>query len=173
MSLVDYIKDVPDYPKSGIIFKDITPLLENHAMFKNTINLFFQTAHYKYQITKVVAIDSRGFIFGAPLAQALGVGMVLARKKGKLPRETYQQSYDLEYGSDTLEIHKDSLSTEDRVLIIDDLLATGGTAEAVVKLVQQAGAKVELFACLIHLKELKGEKKLEKLGAPVFSILDY
>lgn len=137
------IKSIPNYPKEGIIFRDITSLVEVPEAFKATIDLI--VAEYKEKgISKVIGTESRGFIFGAPVALALNVPFVLVRKPGKLPRETIAQSYQLEYGQDTLEIHTDAIQAGDNVLIIDDLLATGGTVEATVKLVERLGGEVKM-----------------------------
>lgn len=166
------IKSIPNYPKEGIIFRDITSLLEVPEVFQLTIDLI--TEQYKEQrITKVIGTESRGFIFGAPVALALGVPFVLVRKPGKLPRETISQSYQLEYGQDTLEIHTDSIQSGDNVLIIDDLLATGGTVEATIKLVQRLGGEVKNAAFVINLPELGGEERLQNLGIMPFSLVNF
>ena len=157
------IKSIPDYPKEGIIFRDITTLLEVPAAFKATIDLIVEQYREK-GITKVLGTESRGYIFGAPVALALGLPFELVRKPKKLPRETISQSYQLEYGQDTLEMHVDAISEGDNVLIIDDLLATGGTVEATVKLVQRLGGVVKHAAFVINLPELGGEKRLNNLG---------
>ena len=152
------IKSIPNHPKEGIIFRDITSLLEVPAAFKATIDLIVEK--YKDQgLTKVIGTESRGFIFGAPVALALGLPFIPVRKPGKLPREVIAQSYQLEYGQDTLELHTDAISQGDNVLIIDDLLATGGTVEATVKLVQRLGGDVKHAAFVINLPELGGEKR--------------
>ncbi|PJG82241.1 adenine phosphoribosyltransferase [Caviibacterium pharyngocola] len=166
------IKSIPDYPKKGIIFRDITGLTEVPAAFKAAIDLI--VAQYQNKgITKVIGTESRGFIFGAPVALALGVPFVLVRKPGKLPRETIAQSYQLEYGEDTLEIHTDSVQAGDNVLIIDDLLATGGTVEATVKLVQRLQGEVKHAAFVINLPELGGEARLRGLGVEPFTLVDF
>ncbi|TNH07507.1 adenine phosphoribosyltransferase [Testudinibacter sp. TR-2022] len=166
------IKSIPDYPKKGIIFRDITSLLEAPQAFQATVDLI--TAHYKDKgITKVVGTESRGFIFGAPVALALGLPFVLVRKPRKLPRETIAQNYQLEYGEDTLEIHIDAISTEDNVLIIDDLLATGGTVEATVKLIRRLGGKVEHAAFIIKLPELGGAERLQKVGITSYNLVSF
>lgn len=164
------IADVPDFPKKGIIFKDITPLLQDPAGFAAVIELF--AARYrKMGITQIVAPEARGFIFGAPLAIELGVGLCLIRKPGKLPRKTIQETYALEYGTDTIELHADALSPDDRVLILDDVLATGGTAAATVRLVEHTGAKVVELAFLMELTFLNGHIKLNKRA--IYSLLKY
>ena len=166
------IKSIPNYPKEGIIFRDITTLLEVPAAFKATIDLIVEQYRDK-GITKVLGTESRGFIFGAPVALALGLPFELVRKPKKLPRETISQSYQLEYGQDTLEMHVDAISQGDNVLIIDDLLATGGTVEATVKLVQRLGGTVKHAAFVINLPELGGEKRLNKLGVDCYTLVNF
>ena len=166
------IKSIPNYPKEGIIFRDITTLLEVPAAFKATIDLIVEQYRNK-GITKVLGTESRGFIFGAPVALALGLPFELVRKPKKLPRETISQSYQLEYGQDTLEIHVDAISEGDNVLIIDDLLATGGTVEATVKLVQRLGGVVKHAAFVINLPELGGEKRLNNLGVDCYTVVNF
>lgn len=166
------IKSIPDYPKPGIIFRDITSLMEDAAAYKATIALLVE----KYRdggFTKVVGTESRGFLFGAPLALELGVGFVPVRKPGKLPREVISESYELEYGQDTLEIHVDAISEGDKVLVVDDLLATGGTIEATTKLIRRLGGDVADAAFVISLPEIGGEARLEKLGLNVFTICEF
>ncbi|MDO4626821.1 MAG: adenine phosphoribosyltransferase [Pasteurellaceae bacterium] len=166
------IKSIPDYPKAGIIFRDITSLTEVPAAFKATIDLMVEK--YKNQhITKIIGTESRGFIFGAPVAIALGLPFILVRKPGKLPREVIAQSYQLEYGEDTLEIHADAIQANDNVLIIDDLLATGGTVEATVKLVERLGGQVKHAAFVINLPDLGGEQRLSKLGVESYCLVDF
>lgn len=166
------IKSIPNYPKEGIIFRDITTLLEVPAAFKATIDLIVEQYRNK-GITKVLGTESRGFIFGAPVALALGLPFELVRKPKKLPRETISQSYQLEYGQDTLEMHVDAISEGDNVLIIDDLLATGGTVEATVKLVQRLGGTVKHAAFVINLPELGGEKRLNNLGVDCYTLVNF
>ena len=166
------IKSIPNYPKEGIIFRDITTLLEIPAAFKATIDLIVEQYRNK-GITKVLGTESRGFIFGAPVALALGLPFELVRKPKKLPRETISQSYQLEYGQDTLEMHVDAISEGDNVLIIDDLLATGGTVEATVKLVQRLGGVVKHAAFVINLPELGGEKRLNNLGVDCYTLVNF
>jgi adenine phosphoribosyltransferase len=164
------IRDVPDFPKAGIVFKDITPLLQNPELFKSTIDRIagpFQ----KKGITHVASIESRGFIFGSPVAYLLGAGYIPIRKKGKLPYKTLSHTYDLEYGTDTLEIHADALDASSRVLLIDDVLATGGTARAACQLIGKLKAKVIGVGFVIELEFLHGREKL--LGYDVFSLLKY
>ncbi|EOX4851913.1 adenine phosphoribosyltransferase [Haemophilus influenzae] len=166
------IKSIPNYPKEGIIFRDITTLLEVPAAFKATIDLIVEQYRDK-GITKVLGTESRGFIFGAPVALALDLPFELVRKPKKLPRETISQSYQLEYGQDTLEMHVDAISQGDNVLIIDDLLATGGTVEATVKLVQRLGGTVKHAAFVINLPELGGEKRLNNLGVDCYTLVNF
>lgn len=166
------IKSIPIYPKEGIIFRDITSLLEVPSAFKATIDLIVEQYRDK-GLTKVLGTESRGFIFGAPVALALGLPFELVRKPKKLPRETISQSYQLEYGQDTLEMHIDAISEGDNVLIIDDLLATGGTVEATVKLVQRLGGVVKHAAFVINLPELGGEKRLNNLGVDCYTLVNF
>ena len=166
------IKSIPNHPKEGIIFRDITSLLEVPEAFKATIDLIVEK--YKDQgLTKVIGTESRGFIFGAPVALALGLPFIPVRKPGKLPREVIAQSYQLEYGQDTLELHTDAISQGDNVLIIDDLLATGGTVEATVKLVQRLGGEVKHAAFVINVPELGGEKRLRDLGIDCYTLVNF
>ncbi|MFM2476912.1 adenine phosphoribosyltransferase [Celerinatantimonas sp. MCCC 1A17872] len=166
------IVSIPDYPQPGIIFRDITSLMENAKAYQATIDEL--ASIYKDQkFTKVVGTEARGFLFGAPLALALGVGFVPVRKPGKLPRETISQSYELEYGTDTIEIHKDAVDKDDKVLLVDDLIATGGTAEAAVILLRKLGATVNDAAFVINLVDLPGQKKLESLGVKVVDLVQY
>ena len=163
------IRDIPDFPKPGILFKDITPLLADAAALRAAVDAF--VSRYRGKVDVVLGIESRGFILGSAVAYGLGLGLALVRKPGKLPHETYAASYELEYGKDTLEIHRDALSKGHRVLLIDDLLATGGTASAAVELVQRCGGKVAACAFVIELAFLGGRKRLE--GQEVFSLLRY
>ena len=164
------IRSVPDFPKKGILFYDITTLLKNAQALKDVLDEL--GSHYRTQkIDLVVGIESRGFIFAPALACQLGAGFVPVRKPGKLPAETIKVSYDLEYGKDTLEIHKDAIQRGQRVLVVDDLLATGGTAAAVTQLIRQLGGEVAGLAFLVELDFLNGRKKLD--GCDVFSLLRY
>ncbi|WP_305403355.1 adenine phosphoribosyltransferase [Photobacterium leiognathi] len=166
------IKSIQDYPKPGILFRDVTSLMEQPEAYRATIDVLVEK--YKDQgITKIIGTEARGFLFGAPLALALGVGFVPVRKPGKLPREVIAESYELEYGKDTLEIHKDAISEGDRVLLVDDLLATGGTIEATINLVRRLGGTVEDAAFVINLPDIGGEARLQGLGLNVFSICDF
>lgn len=170
MNFNDYIADVKDFPKEGILFKDITPLMQNGEAYKASCDEFIKFA--KEQGADVImGPEARGFIFGCPTAYALNIGFVPVRKPNKLPRETVQVSYDLEYGSNTLCIHSDSIKPGQKVVIIDDLLATGGTVEATVKLVEKLGGKVVGCAFLIELLDLKGREKLKDI--PVKTLLAY
>ncbi len=164
------IRDVPDFPKKGIVFKDITPLLADAKAYREVIDALAE--RYRGQgITKVVAIESRGFLFGAPLAVQLGAGLVIVRKPGKLPWKSIREEYLLEYGTDTLEMHQEMLTAADKVIVVDDLLATGGTAEAVGRLVTRQGAKVQEFSFVVELAFLSGRKKLGE--DKVFSLVRY
>jgi len=164
------IRDVPDFPKPGILFKDITPVLHDPALFKQVVNVFTERVR-GMKIDKVAAIESRGFLFGAPVAYALGISLVPIRKKGKLPYRTIEESYSLEYGTATLEVHEDAIEKGDRVIIIDDLLATGGTAEATARLVEKLGGSVVEFQFLVELAFLEGRKRLA--GYQVFAPVVY
>jgi adenine phosphoribosyltransferase len=170
MDLKKFIRDVPDFPIEGIVFKDITTLLIDHEASNYTLETLYNLCKNK-GITKVVGIESRGFIFGNALALKLGVGFVPIRKPGKLPAETVSESYQLEYGTDTIEIHKDALAPDDKVLLHDDLLATGGTMEAAAKLIEKLGAQVCQISFLIELSFLKGRDKIS--GYEVHSLIDY
>lgn len=170
LDLRAYIRDVPDFPKAGIIFKDITPLLLDADAFDETIRLLAD-AFVQEDITKVVAIESRGFLFGGCVARALHCGLIPIRKPGKLPWQTARFEYALEYGTDVLEMHNDAISADDRILIVDDVLATGGTAAAASALVAQFGAKVAGFAMVIELGFLNGRQKLGSI--PVHSLIQY
>ncbi len=168
--LKQLIRDIPDFPKEGILFKDITPLIGDPEGLTTSLDLLakpFEGAG----ITAVCGMESRGFIFGVPVAERLGVGFVPVRKPGKLPAETLVEEYALEYGTDSLEIHKDALNAKDRVLIIDDLLATGGTAAATVRLIRATGAEVTALAFVIELAFLGGRKKLAELN--IHSLITY
>ena len=157
--LKSLIRDVPDFPKPGIVFKDLTPVFLDPSAHRAMIGAFAERYRSK-EVDAVVAIESRGFLIGAPLALELGVGLALVRKPGKLPRATHKRSYALEYGQDTLEMHTDALSAGHRVVVVDDLLATGGTANATIELVQEVGANVLEAAFLVELGFLNGREKL-------------
>ncbi|MBR0574551.1 MULTISPECIES: adenine phosphoribosyltransferase [Pasteurellaceae] len=166
------IKSIPNYPKEGIVFRDITSLLEVPAAFQAAVDIMVEQFKDK-GITKVVGTESRGFIFGAPVALALELPFFLVRKPNKLPREVISQSYELEYGQDTLEIHTDSIKENDNVLVIDDLLATGGTVEATVKLINRLGGRVEYAAFVIGLPALQGAERLKKIDVKSMTIIDF
>ena len=170
MDLKQVIANIPDFPKPGILFRDITPITENPEAFAAAIaglaGLVEGTA-----FERIAAIESRGFVFGGPLALQRQSGLVLVRKAGKLPRLLYGETYDLEYGTATLEIHQDSLQPGDRVLVLDDLLATGGTAAATGRLIRQCGAEVAAYLFLVELRGLEGRSALA--DAPVFSLVEY
>jgi adenine phosphoribosyltransferase len=153
------IRDVPDFPKKGIVFKDITPVLSDPALFRRVVDAL--AARWKGErIAKVVGIESRGFLFAAPLAYAIGAGLCIVRKPGKLPWETVREVYQLEYGEDALELHVDALGPGDRALVVDDVLATGGTADAVGRLVTRQGAQLVGYSFLLELSFLNGARKL-------------
>ncbi len=168
--LKGHIRDIPDFPKEGIIFKDITTLLKDKDAFKKSVDLFAKKFK-KENIDLVVGVEARGFIFGAALAYKLGAGFVPVRKKGKLPSKTKSVSYELEYGTDILEMHEDAINSKTRVLIVDDLLATGGTIQAVIELVKAEKAVIAGVAFLVELRFLKGKNKLKDL--PVYSVIKY
>ena len=170
MDLHKFIRDVPDFPKEGILFKDITPLLKNAQALEEAIGLLAEP-YYDIGVTDVVGIESRGFILGAPLAIELGVGFVPIRKPGKLPAITTSEEYALEYGTDAIELHTDALGYHSNVVICDDLLATGGTAAASVKLVESLGAKVIGVSFLIELEFLNGREKMPDV--PIHSLLKF
>lgn len=170
MKLEDYIANVPDFPKKGILFKDITPLMQNGESLKYTMELLSDFSR-KHGAEVIVGPEARGFLFGTPVAVVQGIGFVPVRKPGKLPRETYDLEYDLEYGTNKLCIHKDAIKKGQKVVIIDDLLATGGTVEAAIKLVEEVGGEVVGCAFLIELMDLKGRDKLK--GYEVFSLIKY
>jgi adenine phosphoribosyltransferase len=164
------IRDVPNFPKPGVVFKDITPLLLDAALFRRTVELMAEPFR-SFGVSRVISIESRGFLLGGPVALALNAGLVPIRKPGKLPAERGRVEYTLEYGTDALEMHRDAVSSADRVLIVDDVLATGGTAEAAAKLVRAHAAAVVGFTFLIELDFLKGREKLR--GERVEALLHY
>lgn len=169
-NIKNVIRSIPDFPKEGILFYDITPVLQDPVVFKQTIDFF--CGRYKDQsISKIAAMESRGFFFAAPLAYALGCGLVPMRKPGKLPYETIDYSYALEYGEAALEMHTDAIANGERVLILDDLLATGGTANAAVELVHKMGGEIVEVAFLIELTSLGGRKKIGDV--PIFSLIEF
>jgi adenine phosphoribosyltransferase len=172
MDLKKYIRSIQDYPKKGILFRDITTLIKNKDAFKNCIDQMSKIID-KLNCDKIASIESRGFIFASPLSYNLSKPNILIRKKNKLPAEKYSVDFELEYGKSTLEIHKDSISSNEKVIIIDDLIATGGTAEAAAKLVEKSGGKVLGFVFVINLFDLGGKKLLEKKGYKTFNLMDF
>lgn len=164
------VRDVPDFPKPGIIFKDITPILADPGLFKHCVHLMAETLG-ELKVDKIVGIDARGFIFGAALAHHLGVGFIPLRKKGKLPWKTHEQAYQLEYGEAVIELHQDAVIEGEKVLLVDDLLATGGTAFAAVQLLERLKADLVGIAVLVELTFLDGRGRLN--NHPVHSILTY
>ena len=169
-SLQSLIRDVPDFPKQGIVFKDITPLLKDAAAFKALVDGF--TARFQGKgVTQVAVIESRGFLLGSAIAHRLGAGLIPIRKKGKLPWKVLSASYELEYGTDTIEVHQDAAGAKDKVLVIDDVIATGGTAKAACELMEKLGASVAGVGFLIELSFLKGREKLP--GRDIFSLITY
>lgn len=169
MDLASYIRDIPDWPQPGVVFKDITPLLASPEGFKSAIDTLAES-YTAIGVTKVMGAEARGFIFGGALAYRLGAGFVPARKPGKLPWDTTSVSYDLEYGTDSLEVHADAVGAGDKVVIVDDVLATGGTAAAKAELVLATGATIAGFAFLIELDFLGGRAKLPA-GVPIVSLI--
>lgn len=172
MNLKDAIRTIPDFPKPGILYRDITTLLTNRRAFADTIikmSAPFQTKH----IDNVAAIEARGFTIGGAIAYELGAGLVPIRKKGKLPFDTYEQAYDLEYGTDILEIHADAVRPGEKVLLIDDLIATGGTAMAAIKLLRKTGADIIGAAFIVDLPDLGGLKRIEAMGIKTTALVAY
>ena len=170
MDLKDYIADVPDFPMPGILFRDITPLLQSPPAFRHALDLIKQDIGGN-NIDAFAAIDARGFLIAAPLALELGKPLIPVRKEGKLPRESARVSYDLEYGSNAMELHRDAVSSGERVLVVDDLLATGGTAEATVKLVEELGGVVAGLAFLVELTDLGGRDRIRDY--PITTVIEY
>ena len=172
MSIKSYIRTIKNYPIEGVMFRDITTFLKNSGGFRAAIDEFVN--RYKdIKIDKIVAIESRGFIIAAPLAYLLNVGLVLIRKQGKLPFKTIDQDYELEYGTDRIEVHADAINKGDRVLIVDDLIATGGTAEATVKLVKKMHGEIVECCFVIDLPDIGGRARLENMGQKVFSLCEF
>ncbi len=166
------VKTVPDYPKPGIMFRDVTSVLEDHKAFSSCIALLLEK-YLPLEFDKVAGTEARGFLFGAPLAIEMGIGFVPVRKPNKLPREVVSETYELEYGMDTLEIHKDAIKPGDRVLLIDDLLATGGTIGASASLIRRLGGVVEHAGFVIGLPDLGGREKLKAQGIECFSLCEF
>jgi adenine phosphoribosyltransferase len=172
MPIKSRIRTVPHYPKQGIMFRDITTLLKDPVGLRATVEELVR--RYKdVKIDKIAGIESRGFILGAPLAYALGKGFIPIRKKGKLPAETIGHDYELEYGTDRIEIHTDAISQGEKVLLVDDLIATGGTAEAACKLIETVGGHIVECAFVIDLPDVGGRARLEKLGQKVFALCEF
>jgi len=172
MTIKSKIRTIKNYPIDGVMFRDITTLLEDAEGFKEVVDEFFQ--RYKdFKIDKIVAIEARGFIIGAPLAYLLNVGLVLIRKPGKLPSTTIEQEYALEYGSDKIEIHTDSIKKGDRVLIVDDLIATGGTVEAAVRLLEKMEAEILECCFIVDLPDIGGRERLINIGQTVFTLCEF
>jgi adenine phosphoribosyltransferase len=169
MPIKSLIRTIPHHPRQGILFRDITPLLQDPVGFRLTVQELVQR-YSTVRIDKVAAIESRGFILGAPLAYALGVGFVPLRKQGKLPAATVGQDYALEYGTDRIEMHTDAIAAGERVLLVDDLIATGGTAEAAVMLIRRVGGEIVECAVAIDLPDVGGRARLEQLGVPLFAL---
>ena len=172
MDLKKYIRSIPDYPKKGILFRDITTLIKNAEAFKYTNDKIIELSK-KIQFDKVAAIESRGFVFASTVSYQLSKPFVLLRKKNKLPAETHSVDFELEYGKATIEVHKDSISENEKILIIDDLIATGGTAEAAAKLVEISGGKVAGFNFVINLYDLPGNKLLNKKRYKTHSLIEF
>ena len=172
MNLKDYIRSIPNYPKEGILFRDITKLIEDENAFAECINQIIKKSK-KFKIDKIAAIESRGFVFASAVSYMLKKPFVMLRKKNKLPSEKYSVDFELEYGTATIEVHKDSIKKNDSVLIIDDLIATGGTAEAAAKLVKISSGNVAGFIFVINLFDLGGNNKLIKNGYKVENLIDF
>jgi adenine phosphoribosyltransferase len=172
MNLKNYIRSIPDYPKKGILFRDITTLIKDADAFEECINQIIERTK-NYKIDKIAAIESRGFVFASAISYLLKKPFIMFRKKNKLPAETHSVNFKLEYGTATIEVHKDSIDKDDSVLIIDDLIATGGTAEAAAKLVEMSDAKVATFVFAINLFDLGGSDNLLKKGYNVENLMDF
>ena len=172
MNLKDFIRSIPNYPKKGILFRDITTLIKNEKAFTDTINQIVEKSK-KIKFDKVAAIESRGFVFASAVSYILAKPFVMLRKKNKLPAEVHSVDFELEYGTATIEVHKDSIDKNDSVLIIDDLIATGGTAEAAAKLIEISKGKVAAFIFVINLFDLNGSDKLVKRGYKVESLIEF
>ena len=172
MNLKNYIRSIPDYPKKGILFRDITTLIKDEKAFAESINQIVERSK-KFKIDKVAAIDSRGFVFASAVSYLLKKPFIMLRKKNKLPADTYSVDFELEYGTATIEVHKDSINKNDSVLIIDDLIATGGTAEAAAELVKMSGGNISAFIFIINLFDLDGSNNLIKKGYQVENLMDF
>tara|TARA_B100001115_G_scaffold119889_1_gene89442 strand:- start:41 stop:616 length:576 start_codon:yes stop_codon:yes gene_type:complete len=172
MDLKKFIRSIPDYPKKGILFRDITTLIKDEKAFEETINQIVERSK-KFEFTKIAAIESRGFVFASAVSYILKKPFIMLRKKNKLPSDTHSVDFELEYGTATIEVHKDSLNKNDKVLIIDDLIATGGTAEAAAKLVNISNSNVAAFIFVINLFDLGGCKNLKKKGFQVENLIEF
>ena len=172
MDLKDYIRSIPDYPKKGILFRDITTLIKDEKAFAETINQIVEKSK-KFKVDKIAAIESRGFVFASAVSYIMKKPFIMLRKKNKLPAETYSTDFELEYGTATIEVHKDSIEKNDSVLIIDDLIATGGTAEAAAKLIEVCKGKVAAFVFVINLFDLNGCKSLEDKGYKIENLIEF
>ncbi len=172
MNLKDYIRSIPDYPKEGILFRDITTLIKDENAFNETINQIVERSK-KYNFTKIAAIESRGFVFASAVSYLLKKPFIMLRKKNKLPAEVHSIDFELEYGTATIEVHKDSINKDDNVLVIDDLIATGGTAEAAAKLIEISKGNVAAFIFVINLFDLNGSDNLVKKGYNVENLIEF
>ena len=172
MNLKDYIRSIPDYPKKGILFRDITTLIKDEYAFEETINQIVERSK-KFSFTKIAAIESRGFVFASAVSFVLKKPFIMLRKKNKLPADVHSVDFELEYGTATIEVHKDSINKEDKVLVIDDLIATGGTAEAAAKLIEISGGKVAAFIFVINLFDLGGSDTLVKNNYNVENLIEF
>ena len=172
MNLKDFIRSIPDYPKKGILFRDITTLIKNEKAFAETINQIVEKSK-KFKFDKVAAIESRGFVFASVVSYILNKPFIMLRKKNKLPAEVHSVDFELEYGTATIEVHKDSIKKNDNVLIIDDLIATGGTAEAAAKLIKMSDGEISAFIFVIDLFDLGGCDNLKKQGYKVEKLIDF
>ena len=172
MNLKDFIRSIPDYPKKGILFRDITTLIKDEKAFEETINLIIEKSK-KFSFDKIAAIESRGFVFASAVSYVLKKPFILLRKKNKLPADVHSVDFELEYGTATIEVHKDSINKDDKVLIIDDLIATGGTAEAAAKLIEISNGKVAAFIFVINLFDLNGCKNLRKKNYNIENLIEF
>ena len=172
MNLKEYIRSIPNYPKKGILFRDITTLIKNEKAFEETVNQIIERSK-KYKVNKIAAIESRGFVFASAVSYLLKKPFIMLRKKNKLPADVHSVDFELEYGTATIEVHKDSLNEKDEVLIIDDLIATGGTAEAAAKLVEISKGKVSAFVFVINLFDLGGSDNLVKNNYKVENLIEF
>ena len=172
MNLKDYIRSIPDYPKKGILFRDITTLIKNEKAFEETINQIVEKSK-KFEFNKIAAIESRGFVFASAVSYALKKPFIMLRKKNKLPAEVHSIDFELEYGTATIEVHKDSIEKDDNVLVIDDLIATGGTAEAAAKLIEISKGRVSAFIFVINLFDLGGCDNLIKKKYKVENLIEF